>query len=189
MIIGKSMVKIVGLSGSISSPSRTRTLVENILQNASHKTHSKIDLIDIADIAKEVGNTISFNEIPQVLLEAYQKLAEADLIIIASPVYKGSYTGLFKHFLDLLDPKRLAGKVTILAATGGSNHHALVLEHQFRPLASFFGLLTVPTAIYALDSDFVDYKLQDETIKVRISIAVDQALGLLEISRDIAIAA
>jgi FMN reductase len=189
MIIGKSMAKIVGISGSISSPSRTRALVENILQNASHKTHSKIDLIDIADIAKEVGNTVAFNEIPEVLLDAYRKLAEADLIVIASPVYKGSYTGLFKHFLDLLDPKRLTGKVTILAATGGSNHHALVLEHQFRPLASFFGLITVPTTIYALDTDFVDYKLQDEAIKARIGVAVDQALGLLESSGYIAIAA
>ena len=183
------MTKIVGISGNISNPSRTRALVENILQNASHKAHAKVELIDIADIARVVGNTIAFNEIPEVLLDAYRKLEEADLIVLASPVYKGSYTGLLKHFLDLLDPKRLAGKVAILAATGGSNHHALVLEHQFRPLASFFGLVTVPTAVYALDTDFVDYKLQNDVIKERVGVAVDQALGLLGASANIAIAA
>jgi len=183
------MSKIVGITGSIANPSRTRALVESILKEASQQAHCKVDLIDIAELAPVLGPTVAFNQIPEALQAAYRKLAEADLIVIGSPVYKASYTGLLKHFFDLLDPKQLNSKVAILAATGGSDHHALVLEHQLRPLASFFGLVSVPTAIYARDSEFIDYQLHSETISSRVEIAVNQALALLGKSESVALAA
>lgn len=172
-------MNIVGISGSIGSPSRTRALIENILSTASQKTHSHYELIDIAEIAKDLGPTVAYDQLPAVLAAAYQKLAQADLIVIGTPVYKASYTGLLKHFFDLLDPKLLNGKVAILSATGGTDQHALVLEYQLRPLASFFNMVTVPTTIYARDLEFTDYKLHSESIQRRINSAVDQALSLL----------
>jgi FMN reductase len=183
------MPKIVGISGSIAKPSRTRNLVEHILTETSQKTHRKYDLIDIADIAAEVGATLSYERIPEAVLEAYRKLSEADIIVIASPIYKASYTGLLKHFLDLIDPKILSGKIAILAATGGSDQHTLVLESHLRPLASFFGLITVPTAIYARDSEFVDYQLHSEAISTRIRTAADQAARLIASANPVALAA
>ena len=173
-------MKIVGISGNISTPSRTRSLVESIINNAALKAHTKFTLIDIARFAPELGSTVTYDNFPPVLTEAYQALAEADLIVIGTPVYKASYTGLLKHFFDLLDPKKLAGKVAILAATGGTDQHALVLEYQLRPLASFFGVATAPTAIYARDNEFIDYRLNSESIESRIDTAVNQAFSLLE---------
>ena len=115
---------------------------------------------------------------------AYEKLASADVIVVGTPVYKGSYTGLLKHFFDLLDPKVLSGKVAVLAATGGSDHHSLVLEHQLRPLLSFFGVHTVPTTVYVKDSDFVKqegggYRLNNTDVSQRIDTIVKQTLWLL----------
>jgi len=173
-------MKIVGISGSLSAPSRTRSLVESILHNAVQKAHSKLTLIDIAQFAPELGSTVTYDNFPKVLSDAYQAISEADLIVIGTPVYKASYTGLLKHFFDLLDPKLLTGKVAILAATGGTDQHALVLEYQLRPLASFFGVTTVPTAIYARDNEFIDYRLNSEAIDKRIGTAVNQAFNLLE---------
>ena len=69
----------------------------------------------------------------------------ADALVLASPVYKGSYCGLFKHLLDLLDPLSLAGKPVLLGATGGGPRHALVIEHQLRPLLGFFEAQTLAT--------------------------------------------
>lgn len=183
------MTKIVGISGSLSTPSRTRNLVENILIKASQRSHWKSEIIDIAGFAKELGSTISFNELPDVLTEAFKKLSEADLIIIGTPVYKASYTGLLKHFFDLLDPKQLNGKIAILAATGGSDQHALVLDYQLRPLTSFFGITAVTTGIYAKDSEFIDYQLQSEAIEKRIETAVEQALQLLPKNPSVELAA
>ena len=173
-------MKIVGISGNISTPSRTRSLVESILHNASQKSHTKFTLIDIAQFAPELGSTVTYDNFPQVLENAYQAITEADLIVIGTPVYKASYTGLLKHFFDLLDPKKLVGKVAILAATGGTDQHALVLEYQLRPLTSFFGVATAPTAIYARDNEFIDYRLNSDAIESRIDTAVDQAFNLLE---------
>lgn len=183
------MKKIVGISGSISTPSRTRALVERILSNASHQVHGKFDLIDIANIAKDLGSTVAYDQLPEVVSDAYRKLEEADLIVIGTPVYKASYTGLLKHFFDLIDPKKLSGKVAILAATGGSDQHSLVLEYQLRPLASFFGIVTVPTAIYARDTEFINYQLNSDPIEARIDSAVIQAKRLLEQAGSVALAA
>lgn len=67
--------------------------------------------------------------------------------LVGSPVYKGAYTGLFKHLFDLVAPAALKGKPVAIGATGGGARHALVVEHAFRPLFGFFGALALPTAI------------------------------------------
>ncbi|MFQ2466534.1 NAD(P)H-dependent oxidoreductase [Aeromonas caviae] len=58
--------------------------------------------------------------------------------MVATPVFRGSYTGLFKRFFDLIGQDTLTDKPVLLAATGGSQRHALVIDHQIRPLFSFF---------------------------------------------------
>lgn len=187
------MARIVGVSGSLGNPSRTRALVEEILSRAAKHGGGKTELIDIAEIAKDVGGAISYDQLPPVLVDAYRKLAGADLIVIGSPVYKASYTGLLKHFFDLIDPKQLAGKVAILSATGGSDQHASVLEYQLRPLTSFFGIVSAPTAIYARDTEFekeqvesVKYRLNSDAISSRVDTAVGQALELVRRSEPVA---
>jgi FMN reductase len=96
----------------------------------------------------------------------------ADALIVASPVYKGSYTGLFKHFIDLIDPADLIGKPVLLAATGGGQRHALVIEHQLRPIFGFFEAQTLATGVYAASSDFLDHGLVPD-----LSQRLDRAVG------------
>lgn len=176
------MKKIVAVSGSLGKPSRTRSLVEDIAERIALLTPSRIDVVDIAEIASDLGGAVSFSDIPAPVARAHALLAEADLVILGSPTYKGSYSGLLKHFLDLLDPAALKGKVTLLAATGGSDRHALVIEHQLRPLASFFETITVPAGVYVKDSDFVNYALPagaSPALLARITLAAEQAAALL----------
>ncbi|HEY1127876.1 MAG TPA: NAD(P)H-dependent oxidoreductase [Roseateles sp.] len=178
------MPRIVALSGSLSRPSRTRALVHAIA-DALAQGHSprnvQVDLIDIAEIAPALAAVTGFDNIPDVVRDAQELLARADVIVLGSPVYKGSYSGLFKHFIDLLDPAWLRGKVAVLAATGGSDRHALVLEHQWRPLASFLELHTVPAGVFVRDSEFENYQLgADRTAShERIALATAQARTLL----------
>jgi len=176
------MKKIVVLTGSLSKPSRTRNLAETIAQRLAQQWPASIQVIDIADLGGDIASALSFQSIPASVARAHQLLTQADVLILASPVYKGSYSGLFKHLLDLLDPKALRGKVALLAATGGSERHALVLDHQLRPLASFFETITVPSGVYACDGDFVNYALelpQAVSTLARIDLVVNQALALL----------
>lgn len=170
------MSLVVGLSGSLTHPSRTTTLVEAVLASARTQGASATHLINIADLAGDLGHALDPRKLPESVAAAYRTLFAADVIVIATPVYKASYTGLLKHFLDLVDPKALKGKVAVLAATGGSERHALAVEHELRPLAAFFGLHVVPEGFYLKDADFS--KLADGSGYVLESGEAAEAIGL-----------
>ena len=106
-------------------------------------------------------------------------IVSADLLLVGSPTYKGSYPGLFKHLFDLIDPLELRGKPVILTATGGGDRHALVVEHQLRPLFGFFSARTLPTAIYASDVDFKDHSVGSGRLAARFDDLLDDLSGLL----------
>ncbi|MDP0918976.1 NAD(P)H-dependent oxidoreductase, partial [Klebsiella pneumoniae] len=81
------------------------------------------------------------------------------------------YPGLLKHLFDLIGLNALINTPVLLAATGGSDRHALVLDHQLRPLFSFFQALTLPIGVYATEADFTDYQITSELLKARIQLA------------------
>ena len=83
---------------------------------------------------------------------------------MGTPVYKDSYTGVLKHLFDLVPPNALAGKPVLLAATGGTPPHGLVVDHQLRPLFGFFKALTIPASIFALESDFQGYSVEQAAL-------------------------
>jgi len=171
-------VKIIGLSGGLSSPSRTKNLVTSIVNEIAGRASHQSVVIDIADIAKDLGQALSTVNLAPSLQYAYQQLEDADILVIGVPVYKASYPGLFKHFFDLIDPKLLEGKVAVIAATGGSDQHALVLEHQLRTLLNYLGIYSAPKTIFAKDTDFTNYQLNNPVIVERIDAVADQALWL-----------
>ena len=173
------MTRIVALSGSLSRPSKTLALVRTLAERLAQRVGGTVVTVDIAELAPDLGRALSFKDLPASVAQAHQALADADVLIIGSPVYKGSYTGLLKHFLDLLDPDRIAGRVAVLAATGGSDRHALVIDHQLRPLASFFELNTVPAGIYVRDTDFIHGQPDSDAAQARIQRVVDQTVALL----------
>lgn len=105
----------------------------------------------------------------------------ADALIVGTPVYRASFTGLFKHFFDFVEQTALVDVPVLLAASGGSERHALVLEHQLRPLFSFFQAQTLPIGVYATDKDFTsEYTIHSEFLRDRITLAVARALPILE---------
>lgn len=166
--------KIIGLSGSLSRPSKTRALVEAAVIRAT----SQFDLIgavfDLSDLGPSLGQAAKLSELSEFSKAAVDSLLSADALVLASPVYKGSYTGLFKHLFDLLDPSALAGKPILLAATGGGDRHALIIEHQLRPLFGFFESQTLATGIYAADGDFTDGQPAAPALLSRLDRAVGQ---------------
>jgi FMN reductase len=169
---------IVGLSGNISNPSRTRALVETTVERATLQADGQSAVYDILDLQPSLGTAYAAHDLTGQAREAFEAIIAADALVVASPVYKGSYLGLFKHLFDLVDPKQLAGKPVILGATGGSERHALVIEHQLRPLFSFFGTQIVPTGLYATEKDFDGYAA-GPALSTRIDLAAAQLSRLI----------
>lgn len=168
--------RIVGFSGNLTSPSKTRGFIEHIAGQAAASLGGSTTVYDVADLGPSFPAACWPSQLDAQAVAIVDDIARADLLVIGSPTFKGSYTGLFKHFFDLLDPKLLRGKPVILAATGGGDRHSLIVEHQLRPLFGFFEAFTLPTAIYVSDRDFTDGKINNPLIYARITQAVSEAV-------------
>ncbi len=168
------MSKIVAFSGSYSKPSKTFSLVENIAKNAAERHGAELQHYDMSDLGLSLGVAQRVSDLDDQAKLIVDAFTNADALIIGSPVYKGSYPGLFKHFIDLLDPSILYGKPILLAASGGGQRHALVVEHQLRPLFGFFMAHSLPTAIYASSQD---YSEDSAIISTELLGRIDQAVG------------
>lgn len=165
--------RFVAFAGSWSHPSKTRRLVEEIGCRATDLFGGSLHAFDISDLGEGFGALRQPRHGPHSRhLDAF---LAADALIVASPVYKASYSGLFKHFIDLLDPAALAGKPVLLAATGGGHRHALVIEHQLRPVFGFFEAHTLATGVYAAASDFAGDG-QGDGLSPELSQRVDRAV-------------
>ncbi|KRW96239.1 NAD(P)H-dependent oxidoreductase [Paracoccus sp. MKU1] len=165
--------RFAAFAGSWSRPSKTRTLVEEAASRAVGRFGGSAHVFDIADLGPDFG---ALRQPAQGGSHArhLDAFLAADALIVASPVYKGSYTGLFKHFIDLIEPAALAGKPVLLAATGGGDRHALVIEHQLRPVFGFFEAHTLATGLYVSAADFGNEGLTSEAALTRLDRAVAQ---------------
>ncbi len=172
-------LRLVGFSGSTRRPSRTRALVEHIGATAARALRASFSLYDLIDAGPGLGGAFIRDDLSAQAAAIIDAVETADALIVGTRVYKGSYTGLFKHLFDFIDPATLANRPVVLTATGGGHKHALVVEHQLRPLFSFFTALTVPTAVYAADQDFTDYRLTDAAVLDRSAIAAAQLVDAL----------
>lgn len=170
-------LRLVALSGNTRRPSKTRTLAEAAATAVARRQNVDLQIYDLVDIGPGVG-AFSRNRLPPIGQQILVDLENADALIIASPVYKGSYVGLLKHLIDFLDPLALAGKPVLLAATGGGQRHALVVEHQLRPLFGFFSALSTPTAVYAADADFSGGALAAPDVHARLEQAARELAHL-----------
>lgn len=165
---------VVGVSGNVSRPSKTRALVEAIVERVAVRFDAVGVVFDVVDLAPSLGGSLHLRDLGHDAWQLVELLHGADALVVASPVYKGSYTGLFKHLFDLIDPAALIGKPVLVAATGGGDRHALVVEHQMRPLLGFFEAATLATGVYACERDFTDGKPNSPALFERMDRSVAQ---------------
>ena len=172
-------LRIVGVSGSLREPSKTTALVRELIDDVAAREPTETRLIEVATLGPLFAGALRREDLQPEVEDALRAIETADLLIVASPVYRASFTGLFKHLFDFVGQYALVGTPVLLAATGGGERHALILEHQMRPLFGFFQALTLPVGVYASDTDFDGYELTSEAVKRRIDQAVTRSLPLV----------
>jgi FMN reductase len=175
-----SLPRIVSFSGNLRRPSKTRALVELVAAHVADQRQVRLDIYDLLDAGPGLGLALQRKDLPLPAARIIDAIEQADALIVGTPVYKGAYTGLFKHVFDLVEPRALVGKPVVITATGGGARHALVVEHALRPLFGFFEALTIPTAVYASDADFRDGQPAEAGVLTRVSAAAQQLAGLLD---------
>jgi MsuE subfamily FMN reductase len=153
--------KLLGINGSLTPPpSRSRVILDAALAGArASDANVETEVLELRDFDLEFCDGRAPDQYNSDTRRALALVEQADAYLVATPIYRASYTGALKNFFDLLpnDPNGsdpLRGKVVGLLASGGSDHHYLVLEHQLRPLFAFFGASTPARTIYAAPRDF-----------------------------------
>lgn len=161
---------VVAVNGSPSRPSRSRALAEAVIEAMSRHAGEAIDaeVVDLA--ALDPSALLALSSDPTVDAVRDRTVA-ADILVVATPVYRATYTALTKAIFDLLPQGGLEGTVVVPIATGyGADHH-LSVDHGLRPLVASLGGWAVPTGIYATKADMGD----DGAIADRVASAVDAA--------------
>jgi FMN reductase len=171
---------VVGISGSVTRPSRTSHLVATVLDAIAARTAVTPRFVELAEAAPVLFSALTPDRLEGGAREIVRAVEAADVLVVGTPVYRASYTGALKHLFDLVRYDALAGKPVVLLATGGTHLHGLVTEHQLRPMFGFFNALTVPTTIYAVEADFRDYRLVNPALADRIDRVVTEVVTLLE---------
>ena len=165
----------VGISGSPSARSKSRTLLEHALAALAERGATP-SLIDLASLPADalLGRRRSDD-----VDDALARVSRATIVVASTPVYRATYSGLLMVFFDLMPVNGLVGKVAIAIATGGSPAHQLVIDHGMRPLFGSVGAITTPTAIYGTDSAF-ENGVPQESLITRIAQAAGEAVMLSE---------
>ncbi|MFB7497014.1 FMN reductase [Streptomyces sp. NPDC056161] len=146
-------MKLVVVSAGLSVPSSTRLLADR-LAAAVPDVAADAQVVELRELAVEIAHHLTNGFPGRTLSAALDAVTRADGLIVVTPVFTASYSGLFKSFFDVLEPDALAGKPVLIAATGGTARHSLVLEHALRPLFAYLKAVVVPTAVYAASEDW-----------------------------------
>lgn len=170
---------IVGISGSVTRPSRTTALVGALGKAIAARCDVRFELLELTDAAPHLFGALTPDRVTGEARAIIDRVEDADLLVVGTPVYRASMTGALKHLFDLVDHRAFAGKPVVLAATGGSLMHGLVTEHQLRPLFGFLNALTLPTTVYAVESDFDDYRISTARLGERIARVAEEAAGFI----------
>jgi FMN reductase len=137
---------IAAVVGSVTPPGRLRRAVAEALE----RSPASSALIDLAEHPLPFAGAVK-PESP-----ALDAIAEADAVLLATPVYRGTYTGALKNLLDLLPVEALQGKPVAIVAMGATDHHSLGADWHLRDVLAWFGAVAAPTGVYLTSRDFED---------------------------------
>lgn len=169
------MSKVVIISGSPTPTSRLHGVIE-IAKSRLQQAELQVEWIKVRDIPAEDLLYAKFDS--EAIVKANALVAEADAVFVATPVYKASYTGVLKAFLDLLPQKGLERKVVLPLAVGGTIAHLLAIDYALKPVLSALGAQNILQGVYVLDKQVTwgdqGQAILDEEIAARLQESVDE---------------
>ena len=150
---------VVVVTAGLSQPSSTRLLADRLAGAtvdalAARGVEAEVTVVELREHAHALVDHLLTGFPSPGLAQAIDAVETADAVIAVTPVFSGSYSGLFKTFFDVVDKDVLAGRPVLLGATAGTARHSLVLEHAMRPLFAYLHAAPVPTAVLAASEDW-----------------------------------
>jgi FMN reductase len=147
--------RLLAVVGSVTPPGRLHRAVEEAVERARPLV-ADAELVDLSALRISFADGREPDSVGDDTGAVVEAVERADLVVFATPTYRGSMTGALKNVFDLLPVPALQAKVVALVAMGGSDHHFLGADRHLRDVLTFFGALATPVSVYLTGADFVD---------------------------------
>jgi FMN reductase len=156
-------LNLLMIVGAATPPGRLAAAVDAAVEMAQSTGDGvAVDVLNLAETPVETCNGRPLDRYDEATRQAVARIAIADAVLIAAPVYRASYPGVLKNLLDNTPVEALQNKPVAILAMGGSPHHYLAIDNQLRPVLAWFGALVLPTSVYLTGADFRDGQLASE---------------------------
>lgn len=178
------MTRVVAVSAGLSDSSSSTLLAGRITAAIGRRLGGvggagvSVETIELRPLAHEIIDASITGFAAPRLQHAHDLLAEADAIVVVTPIYQASYPGLFKAFFDPMEATLLTGKPVLLAATGGTARHSLAIDVALRPLFAYLQTFVMPTGVFASPHDWGSEGAG--ALESRIERAVGELASVLE---------
>jgi FMN reductase len=157
------MAKLAAIVGSVTPPGRLLKAITAMVERA-RDAHPGLQasVTNLADVRIAFADGRAPDAYGDDTATVVERVSAAEIVLLATPVYRASFTGALKNLLDHLPVKALMGKPCGIVAMGATTHHFLSAEWHLRDVLTWFGAIVAPTAVYLSAADFVDGVLSDE---------------------------
>ena len=151
--------RIAVVTAGLSTPSSTRMLGDRLAHAALAELRERgidatSDVFELRDYAHDLTDNLLTGFAPAPLEQMINTVVSADGLIAVTPIFSTSYSGLFKSFIDVLDPQALTGMPVLIGANAGTARHSLAIDYAIRPLFTYLHANPVPTGVFAASSDW-----------------------------------
>jgi FMN reductase len=157
--------RIAVVSAGLSNPSSTRMLADRLAAATvsalagmtgadGQPVTASVDTFELRDLAHDITNNLLTGFAPPALESAINAVVSADAVIAVTPIFSTSYSGLFKSFIDVLEPDALTGTPVLIGANAGTARHSLAIDYAIRPLFAYLHAEPVSTGVFAASADW-----------------------------------
>lgn len=156
----QSVVTVVGNPRAGSRTAAAAASVAELLASELGTPYRIDELIDLVTFAPAIFQGDRADDEDRSALEsAIDLVSSASVIVVATPVYKGSYTGLLKSFFDVLRPQALAGSVVIPVTVSAAPSHKLLADQHLRPVLAELGASVPVPGVVLEERDLEDLQV------------------------------
>nr|WP_315240641.1 NADPH-dependent FMN reductase [uncultured Albidiferax sp.] len=174
-------MSILLIAGSPSERSRSAALLDAVQLHLALRG-AEVERVLIRDLSPQA--LVLADVAHPSIAQAVAKVARAQAIVVATPIYKAAYSGVLKLFLDLLPQTAFKGKTVLPMATGGSPNHMLALDYALRPVLQSLGADHILSGVFATDGQVVLLPPDGHQLDDDLAQRLHRAAGLLPVSKD-----
>ncbi|MCI2958952.1 FMN reductase [Agromyces atrinae] len=177
--------RIAVVSAGLSQPSSTRLLADRladatVAELQTQGVDAEVTTIELRDLAHDITNNLLTGFPAPALASALETVTGADGLIAVTPIFTTSYSGLFKSFIDVIDPQALDGLPVLIGATGGTARHSLAIDYAIRPLFAYLHAQPVTTGVFAASADWGDGGDTVKALPARIGRGARELASLIQ---------